>query len=490
MALSLVVISGCKKKEDAGEKATDKASAAKVTTQTPAADKAKPATPGLKEIPITTKSPEAKALFIEARTLIEFQRRAEAMPKLEEALKLDPEFAQAQLYYAVGPGTTAQEARAKVVKLAAGLPEAERLLISGSVTADLNPAAAVSDFVRLLELAPGSWRAHAAAASAYRSDNKLAKARTHFERAVELNPKNPVTYNDLAYLYVAIGELDKAVTAATKQVELSPGEANPADTKGDIELMAGDYVSAEASFRKALTLNPEFHDAKSGIAAAQIYRGKTKEGIALLSELKATPGTAIDRLRRTFDWTLALALSNKGKEALAATKSLVAPGDEVGLSGEAVAAMARARIHSHRKDFKKAASEIAKATALIEGKPTPQWQKLNVYDAAVVVAARLGDKAAANKAFKALLAVNNKRSYDIARGHLAWVEGDTDKALAEFAKVERSFQVGTALLATAELLESLKRNDEAKAVREKIRKLGRRDVDSILIHFANMESMK
>ncbi len=486
VALALLVSTGCKKKEEAGEKASE----AKVAANTKAADEAKPAA---KEISITTKSPEARAAFIAGREPADLARFSDAAPKLREAVKLDPEFALAHLYLSFGMGgTEAEELRARALELSAKLPEAERLYISGIVAGNQSRIAdSQRDLKRLLEIAPESWRAHVAAANWHQIAGESAKAKALLLRAVELNPKSPPTLNLLAYAHAELGEFKEAIAAATEQVELVPGEPNPLDTKGEIELMGGQYEAAEASFAKALAFNPKFVLAKSGVASAQLYRGDFDGGLATLAEARTTAGTPTERFGAHYDWVLAHALLNKDAQALAATKGLVASANESGFVGEAAAAFTRAQLHLHRKDAKKAAAEIAKATTALDGKKAPQWQQLVIRAVGVEVAARLGDKAAAKKAFDAFSAISEDSPlHSLARGYLAWAEGDTDKALAEFAKTEKTFQVTQGLRATADLLDSLKRNDEAKAVKEKIRKLGRRDIESILIHYSTMEDLE
>src|SRR5215831_1716636 len=84
-----------------------------------------------KTLPITTSSPEARALYLEGRDLVERLKATEAHLKTDQAVKKDPQFALAWLQWANTSGT-AQEFQTgmdKAVANASHASEAEQKFI-------------------------------------------------------------------------------------------------------------------------------------------------------------------------------------------------------------------------------------------------------------------------------------------------------------------------------------------------------------------------
>ena len=112
----------------------------------------KPAPSG--EVPITTKSKEARKLFVEGRDQFEFYHIDKANDLFKRALALDPEFALAQLYYGANAVDTAdfQAGLAKAVVLAPGASEGERMLIAWVQAGNLE-----NDATKAVGHLPWSW---------------------------------------------------------------------------------------------------------------------------------------------------------------------------------------------------------------------------------------------------------------------------------------------------------------------------------------------
>ena len=82
-------------------------------------------------LPITTSSPEARALYLEGRDLVERLKGTEAHFKTDQAVKKDPQFALAWLQWANTSGTAAefQNGMDKAVANASHASEAEAKFI-------------------------------------------------------------------------------------------------------------------------------------------------------------------------------------------------------------------------------------------------------------------------------------------------------------------------------------------------------------------------
>src|SRR4051794_10228934 len=79
-------------------------------------------------IPITTKSDEARREYLAGRSLVENLRNTEAIPRFQEAIRLDPDFALAHLALSnVSPTATEFQAeRAAAVKAMGAATEGEQ----------------------------------------------------------------------------------------------------------------------------------------------------------------------------------------------------------------------------------------------------------------------------------------------------------------------------------------------------------------------------
>jgi len=230
------------------------------------------------EVPITTASAQAREQVNKALWAVDNVHVAEAVAALKKAIELDPDLATAHAMLAsLSPPAEAQKEIALAEKNLAGLPEAERVRIEGIAAgiAGDNPKARALQ-TRLVELAPGDWRAHNALGTTALFDRDFQKAQTHFEKAIELNPKAAGAYNLLGYTYAGQNEFDKAVATFRKYAEVSPQEPNAHDSLGETLLNSGHLAEAEAEFQKALAIQPKFAQAWTGIGQTRLMRGDAR----------------------------------------------------------------------------------------------------------------------------------------------------------------------------------------------------------------------
>lgn len=126
-----------------------------------------------------------------------------------------------------------------------------------------NLPAAKDKLDRAIEQNPRNAKAQAAAGLLYDRLNDPKKSDSHFEKAISLDPQNPEILNNYAVILCKRGKADEGekyfVRAAGNPLYRTPEVAYL--NAGSCARGAGDLKSAEAHFRKALSLKPRFTQA-------------------------------------------------------------------------------------------------------------------------------------------------------------------------------------------------------------------------------------
>jgi tetratricopeptide (TPR) repeat protein len=429
----------CKKSDD------KHGSAAKaVDLQKPVPVQAAPA-----DVSVTSKSPEAIRAFAQARDLVDHTLGDEAVEQFKRALAADPDFALAHAYLgSVTAGAKGIEHLAKAKALMATLPEAEQQLITAMHAQRAgDPVTARTAYAKVLELAPGAWRADIALAKLANAQRDSAEAIRRLEHALTIKPDLAIAYNDLAYAHAAQREWEPAIAAARKQVELMPKEPNPHDTLGEILLRAGKHDDAEKEFAATLALQPRFSFAWQGASVARGYRGDFKGAHEAIAKRIAIGLGPADKLDAMIDDAWVSLAEDKLAAALA---TLAAVDKEPGAKDVPVSAFGvldRGQMLTFAGKYTEAAKAYASArqrseqlagnakrelvrririgilrNAALAGKPAPDADKLvGAFDDE---AKEIGD----NPELAAVTAY--------ARGLAAWAKQDLKTAIAELEKCD------------------------------------------------------
>ena len=229
------------------------------------------------EIPITTSSEEARALFIQARDLAERFRAAEGRDIYKQALAIDPDFALAHRDLSVVQPSLkeARESIAQAVALAGYVSECERHWILAT------DAGNKLDFQRqreqlgmLVEKCAEDTRAHAALGLYYFARQYYDSAALEFQKSVDLDSRLIASWNMLGYARRSLNDLDGAGAAFVKYVELDPQNANPYDSHAELLLKQGKFEESIARYREALKVDPTFNLSRFGVAAPLVYLGR------------------------------------------------------------------------------------------------------------------------------------------------------------------------------------------------------------------------
>jgi tetratricopeptide (TPR) repeat protein len=302
--LATGAITGCAKKE------TTVASA-------PEATPAAPPDAG-KKIPVTTASADARAEFLQGREKSEKLQITDSIQHFEKAVSLDPEFALAELNLAntAPTGRGFFEHLNKAVSLAGKASDGERLLILATEAgANANAVKQKEHLDQLVAAYPNDERAHFNLGGYYFGQQEFPKAIEHYRKATEINPTYSPAFNILGYAYRQNGDFASAETAFRKYIELIPNDPNPYDSYAELLLKMGKFDDSIVQYRKALAIDPNFIASHLGIAADQMYMGKTAEATAELDAI--TRKARNDGERRTALFGLTVLHVDGGRTARA-----------------------------------------------------------------------------------------------------------------------------------------------------------------------------
>jgi tetratricopeptide (TPR) repeat protein len=220
---------------------------------------------------------------------IDYERRyltTEAIRELEEAVRLDPQFALAYMhlsggYFQHGDLRRANELAIKVGQLQSRLPRYEQLwlqALNAGRSRDLE--AQVRARQELLSEFPRDSENRGLLASFLSFLGQRDQALEVFRKGLALDPKNEDLLNFESYVLAAWGDFSGALTGSDAYMAVRPGDPNPLDSRGDILYMAGRDDEAVAAYRKVLELKPDFGDYGEYLKLAIVYTDQKKPDMA------------------------------------------------------------------------------------------------------------------------------------------------------------------------------------------------------------------
>jgi len=232
------------------------------------------------KMPVTTVSEAAAHYFETGMVHYENHRWNFALRDWNEAVKLDPNFAQAYVWICFTTSDPAEEARdrAKAKALINEVTPGEQLLIRWMVGVRENRYVegimAMNDMLarfphdKRLNFLAGYWL--------YRQDEyEIAKKVTL--RALADDPNYATCYNQLGYVYSRLGGLDKALEYTAKYIQLLPNEPNPRDSYAEMLRFAGRYTEALEQYRIALKIDPTFYISQKEMGETYSLMGEEEQ---------------------------------------------------------------------------------------------------------------------------------------------------------------------------------------------------------------------
>jgi tetratricopeptide (TPR) repeat protein len=229
------------------------------------------------EVPITTSSKEALALFQQARDKWDNVEFEAAVPLLDQAIQKDPDFAMAYAYRAVSGGGVAlsRQNLDKALGLAEKVSPGEKhWILMTDAFFDGNAAKAKQEIDELLTLYPGDKRVHSLAGTYYGNmQSDLKAALEQHTKAVAIDKTYAASYNQIGYLQSRLGQYGEAEQAFKQYIALRPTSPNPYDSYAELLLKTGRYDESIAQYQKALEKDAGFVSANTGIGSNYVFKG-------------------------------------------------------------------------------------------------------------------------------------------------------------------------------------------------------------------------
>jgi serine/threonine protein kinase/tetratricopeptide (TPR) repeat protein len=207
---------------------------------------------------------------------------AEAIRELEEAVRLDPQFALAYWrlsggYSFQGDFRKVQELWPKIEQLQSRLPREDLLEFQAQEALRAGDQAGGQQILEsLLKEFPRQDQARAQLSQLMYSAGEGDRAITLLKDGLQLDPRNDSFLNTLGYFQGASGNLTAALQANDQYMALRPNDPNPWDTRGDILYMSNHDDEAVEAYRKVIALKPDFIGYQDYIKLAVVYADQKK----------------------------------------------------------------------------------------------------------------------------------------------------------------------------------------------------------------------
>ena len=260
---------------------------------------------------LTTRSYEALRFYQTGYDRLLAHDFAGASKNLENATKIDPNYALAHLqlgraYKLAGNRAGAKDAFAKAMGLRDRVGENDRLLIDGyyQLISQNDKTKASESFEQVLVRYPRDKEALLALTDIYRDLKQYDRSIECGRRALAIDARFGAVWNAVGYSHLLKHDYVSAIDAFKRYGEAEPGNPNPYDSLGDTYTEAGLYDEAIAAYQRSFEIQPDFYEYSALWKKAEVYFLKGDDTQATANAEQFLRNTT-DRNRRLGELTLA-----------------------------------------------------------------------------------------------------------------------------------------------------------------------------------------
>ena len=140
--------------------------------------------------------------------------------------------------------------------------------------------------LQMFERAPASYRVHELSAEIFEVENRYQEAAAEYQKAIDLNPLAADLHYRLGRAVLLQGHdpqsLDRAAEEFRAELKVSPEDSACEFQLGQLAMVKGNSVDAEANFKRALQLTPSFGQASIALAKLYVRQKRYEDAIGLL----------------------------------------------------------------------------------------------------------------------------------------------------------------------------------------------------------------
>ena len=231
----------------------------------------------------------------------------EAMPHLEAALQIKPDYAEAYnnlglVYKGQGSYDQATKSFSEAIKYKKRYFEAINN-IATMYERKGNYDTAIKIFKNVLKRKPDYAEAHSNLGIVYQKRGQLEQAKEHFRKALQIEPHHVEAHNNLGVWYKNKGLYDEAIEEFKQVLVLKPGFAEVHCNLGAVYNNKGWYDLALEELKEALRLKPHIAEAMNNMGNAYKGKGWYDKAIEAYKEtLDINPHMAIPHLNLAFTY--------------------------------------------------------------------------------------------------------------------------------------------------------------------------------------------
>jgi tetratricopeptide (TPR) repeat protein/TolB-like protein/tRNA A-37 threonylcarbamoyl transferase component Bud32 len=400
---------------------------------------------------VTTDSLEAYRYYAEGIRLHERLKEEEALPLLEKAVEVDPDFAMALAKLSVVHGNTgdmdkAKEYAGRALEMVDHLSDRERYYIEGRYYS-LAPETvdeAIAAYERAVEAFPDHGSARNNLAQLYFEVGRTEEAIAHYEDLRRRGMSFPATYSGLATAYAAVGRNEEGYDVLRDYVREYPDSAAGFRYLAWYAMTMGRYDQALEALTSSDVLDPGNFETVGMRWTIDVLSGRWEEAALLSSEALAAEkpeerwwgGTA-----RSAEQLYA-GESQAAWETIRTATDTLPPGDRLRVEG-------RLRVAGMLLDLGDAEGVLKEASAAVE--EAGEYTELAAQGHFLLAAglSKLGKVEESEKPaqvfreyIESLSPEYKKRYMPVTEGALAYFRGDTASMMRHFEQAKEVLPVG------------------------------------------------